>query len=207
MHTSSRGWSALSARDRSWHCATKDGTQIYCNDWGTGRRFSAMVGGSRHRKLCPSMSGGNHFWPASYSRRAGLLYVTTSMSSCKEVTRYTNESNMGGDWKGASFRDTQRNETDADPFTGEVRKKLHSLYPNSSGVLSTGGGVIFTGYTDGTFAAFDDTTLDELWKINVGTGFAAPPMTFEVGGKQYVAILSGLSRASRSLRSARDPDE
>ena len=33
----------------------------------------------------------------------------------------------------------------------------------------------------------------QLWKFNVGVGFNAPPMTFEVGGKQYVAILSGLS--------------
>ena len=51
---------------------------------------------------------------------------------------------------------------------------------------------------DGTVAAFDDTTLDELWKINVGSGFSAPPMTFEVNGKQYVAIASGPSSAARS---------
>jgi alcohol dehydrogenase (cytochrome c) len=44
------------------------------------------------------------------------------------------------------------------------------------------------------FAAYDDATLQPLWKINVGAGFDAPPMTFEAGGKQYVAILSGLSR-------------
>jgi alcohol dehydrogenase (cytochrome c) len=37
-----------------------------------------------------------------------------------------------------------------------------------------------------------------VWKVNVESGFTAPPMTFEVGGKQYVAILSGLSRASRN---------
>jgi alcohol dehydrogenase (cytochrome c) len=36
--------------------------------------------------------------------------------------------------------------------------------------------------------------MQELWKINVGVGFNAPPMTFEAGGKQYIAILSGLSR-------------
>ena len=53
---------------------------------------------------------------------------------------------------------------------------------------------MFTGFTDGTLMAFDDTTMQPLWKINVGVGFNAPPMTFEVNGKQYVAILSGLSR-------------
>ena len=46
---------------------------------------------------------------------------------------------------------------------------------------------------DGTVAAYDDTTLDELWKTNVGSGFSAPPMTFEVDSKQYVAIASGPS--------------
>jgi alcohol dehydrogenase (cytochrome c) len=46
---------------------------------------------------------------------------------------------------------------------------------------------------DGTVAAFDDTTLDELWKVNLGSGFSAPPMSFEVNGRQYVAIASGPS--------------
>jgi alcohol dehydrogenase (cytochrome c) len=51
---------------------------------------------------------------------------------------------------------------------------------------------------DGTVAAFDDTTLEEMWKTNLGAGFNAPPMTFEVNGKQYVAIASGLGGAARS---------
>jgi alcohol dehydrogenase (cytochrome c) len=148
-------------------------------------------------RLCPSIAGGNNFWPASYSRRTELLYVV-SMSSCDVTTLDTSQA---GDWKGAAFRDNRRNESVlvvVDPFTGEVKRKLQSSYPNNSGVLTTAGGLIFTGYIDGTFAAFDDATLDQLWKINVGTGFAAPPMTFEVGGRQFVAILSGLSRASRN---------
>jgi alcohol dehydrogenase (cytochrome c) len=70
-------------------------------------------------------------------------------------------------------------------------------YPNNSGALTTAGGLVFTGFTDGSLMAYDDTTMEELWKINVGTGFQAPPMTFEVNGKQYVAILSGLSAISK----------
>jgi alcohol dehydrogenase (cytochrome c) len=150
----------------------------------------------RTKKLCPSMSGGNNFYPSSYSPKTKLIYIP-SMSSCNEVTLDPRLSNKAGDWKGASFRHIQRNESDiiaADPFTGEIVKKLHIPYVNNSGVLSTAGGVIFTAYTDGTFAAYDDATLEQLWKINVGTGFMAPPMTFEAGGRQYVAILSGLSR-------------
>jgi hypothetical protein len=78
-----------------------------------------------------------------------------------------------------------------DPITGEVKKSVHLRYPNYSGTLATGGGVVFLALLDGTIAAYDDSTLDELWKINVGSGFNAPPMTFEANGKQYVAVLQG----------------
>jgi alcohol dehydrogenase (cytochrome c) len=152
----------------------------------------------RTKKLCPAMSGGNNFWPSSYSPKTKLMYIP-AMTSCNEVTLDPSLSNKAGDWKGATFRHIERNESDliaADPLTGEVKTRIHIPYPNNSGALSTNGGVVFTAFTDGTFAAYDDTTLEQLWKINVGAGFMAPPMTFEVGGKQYIAILSGLSRIS-----------
>jgi alcohol dehydrogenase (cytochrome c) len=151
------------------------------------------------KKMCPNPAGGNNFWPSSYSAKTKLIYIPT-LSNCALLTRNPELSNKAGDWKGGSYKQTERYETDltvADPLTGEVKKTVHVPYPNYSGALSTGGGLVFTGFTDGTFAAYDDTTMDELWKINVGTGFNAPPMTFEVNGKQYIAILSGLSPIAR----------
>ena len=65
--------------------------------------------------------------------------------------------------------------------------------------------MVFIGLLDGTFAALDDTTFDQLWSINVGVGFAAPPMTFEADGRQYIAILSGMSPIARALL-ARTPE-
>ena len=50
---------------------------------------------------------------------------------------------------------------------------------------------MFTGLPDGTFAAYDAKTLKELWSFNVGTGINAPPITYSVNGKQYVAVLVG----------------
>jgi alcohol dehydrogenase (cytochrome c) len=153
----------------------------------------------RTKKLCPAMSGGNNYWPTAYSQKTKLLYIP-ALSSCNEVTLDPSLSNKAGDWKGATFRNIERNETDmivADPLTGEIKKKVRIPYPNNSGALATGGGLVFTGFTDGTFVAYDDTTMEQLWKINVGIGFNAPPMTFEVNGKQYVAVLSGLSMISR----------
>ena len=150
------------------------------------------------KKLCPSMSGGNNYWPASYSPKTRLLYIPSN-ASCNEIALDTGLVKKGI-WFGAAFKHIERVETDlvvADPFTGEIKKKVRVPYPNNSGALTTAGGLVFTGFTDGSLMAYDDTTMQELWKINVGTGFQAPPMTFEVNGKQYVAILSGLSAISK----------
>src|ERR1700730_7806240 len=118
--------------------------QIY-----TGMQNQTLA--DRTKKLCPSMSGGSNYWSAAYSRRTSLLYIPSN-SSCNQVTLDTSLSNKAGDWKGATFKHIERNESDvivADPFTGEVKTRLHSPYPNNSAALATAGGLIFTGLTDG----------------------------------------------------------
>src|SRR5262249_40602261 len=92
-----------------------------------------------------------------------------------------------------------------DPATGDVKKRLDLPYPNFAGVLSTGGGIVVTALLDGTVIALDDTTLEELWRVNVGSGFNAPPMTYAVDGKQYIAIASGLFRNAKA-KLARTPE-
>jgi alcohol dehydrogenase (cytochrome c) len=104
-------------------------------------------------------------------------------------------------WNGGLSQTTERfesNLTAVDPVSGEVKKSVHLRYPNYSETLATAGRLIFLGLLDGTVAAFDDTSLDELWKVNVGAGFCAPPMTFEVNGKQYLAIASGRSTPAKA---------
>jgi alcohol dehydrogenase (cytochrome c) len=161
----------------------------------------AMTLADRTKKLCPSWLGGNNYWSASYSRRTKLLYIP-SASSCNESTLDPNAGrNAGGAILGGVPRYTERNESDivvVDPFTGDVKKKLHKPYPNHSAALTTAGGLLFTGLIDGSLAAYDDLSLEQLWEVNVGVGFNAPPMTFEVGGKQYVAILTGLARVAKT---------
>jgi alcohol dehydrogenase (cytochrome c) len=150
------------------------------------------------KKLCPSMWGGNNYYPPSYSQRTGLVYIP-ALSMCNEST-LDQEAIHKGIFFSRISKNNERNESDivaADPLTGEVKRRAHSIFSDVSGVLTTGGGLVFTGFVDGTFVAYDDVTLEPLWKINVGSGFNAPPMSFEAGGKQYVAILSGLSRQSK----------
>jgi len=163
----------------------------------------AMTLTDRTKTLCPSQQGGNNYWSAAYSPRTGLLYVP-SLSTCAEATVTPEQLRaaaaapmLGGRFNNA-FTRTEFEMVVADPLTGEVKKRVHAPYPNFSAALMTAGGLVFTGLGDGSFVAYDDMNLEPLWKINVGSGFNAPPMTFEVGGKQYVAIMSGLSQFSKA---------
>ena len=171
---------------------TKD-IQVY-----SGLQNQTMT--DRTKKLCPSHEGGANYQPTSYSQRTKLLYIP-SRPTCNEMTMTPDQlRSPTGSMLGGGIRLLERTESEiivADPFTGEVKNRLRVSYPNFSAALTTAGGLVFTGFGDGSFAAYDDVSLEQLWKINVGTGINAPPMTFEVGGRQYVAVMSGLSRVSK----------
>jgi alcohol dehydrogenase (cytochrome c) len=152
------------------------------------------------KKVCPNRTGGNNYWPSAYSPRTGLLYIP-SMTACEDVTNdkglVAREKDKG--WlarTGGGYRVIERYESELiaiDPVTGELQKRVRLRYPNYSGALATGGGLVFIALMDGTIAGYDETTLEELWKFNVGSGFSAPPMTFAVNGRQYLAIAAGPS--------------
>jgi alcohol dehydrogenase (cytochrome c) len=166
-----------------------------------------LVPGEPLKKVCPSQAGGNNYWPSSYSQKTKMVYIP-ALTNCVTITidRAKHTKELG--WNGGLSQTSERWEssiTVVDPLTGEVKKSVTMKYPNYSGTLATGGGLVFIALLDGTVAAYDDTSLDELWKINVGSGFSAPPMTFEVNGKQYVAIVSGPSPVSRG-RLANTPE-
>src|SRR5579871_2815010 len=159
-----------------------------------------LTPGAPLKKVCPSQAGGNNYWPSSYSPSTRLMYIQ-ALTACVNISIDREKHNAQRGWNGGLSQTDERfesNLTAIDPLTGEVKKSVHLRYPNYSGTLATAGGLVFLGLLDGTIAAYDDTTLDELWKVNVGTGFCAPPMTFEVNGKQYLAIASGLSTPARA---------
>ena len=96
----------------------------------------------------------------------------------------------------------ESNLTAADPVTQEIKKKLHLPYPNFSGVLSTGGGLVFV--MDGTVAAFDlarSIVEDQYWFRLLGAAS-------DVRGQQhqYVVIASGTDPASGKRRRANAPE-
>ena len=97
--------------------------------------------------------------------------------------------------------------TVVDPVSGELKMRKDFPYADHAGVLATAGGIVVTALLDGTIMAFDDQTLEELWRINVGTGFVAPPMTYAVDGKQYIAIASGIGPVAKAKLARLAPNE
>jgi alcohol dehydrogenase (cytochrome c) len=151
------------------------------------------------RNVCPDNAGGTNYWPASYSRRSGMVYIP-ELEGCADITP-DYSAHVKGKFAGGSYVNPGRITSGIvmlDPVTSVVKKRLDLPYPNFAGVLSTAGGIVVTALLDGTVIALDDETLEELWRVNVGTGFNAPPMTYAVDGKQYIAVASGLFRNAKN---------
>ncbi|MGO9539253.1 MAG: PQQ-binding-like beta-propeller repeat protein, partial [Terriglobales bacterium] len=78
-----------------------------------------------------------------------------------------------------------------DPATGEIKWKFEHTSPTWSGVLSTAGGLVFTGDAEGNFVALDAAAGKTLWHFQMGGAVYAAPIAFAVDGKEYVAIAAG----------------
>ena len=79
-----------------------------------------------------------------------------------------------------------------DPATGKVKWQDGAAIPRLGGVLSTDGGVVFTGRMTGEFEAFDSDSGEKLWSFQTGSGIVGQPVTWEMDGRQYVTVLSGV---------------
>ena len=79
------------------------------------------------------------------------------------------------------------------PLTGETKWKVPIKgIPNAASVLSTGGGILFTGRPTGEFVVLDEDSGQVLWEFKTGSSINAPPITYTHKGRQYVTVASGL---------------
>jgi alcohol dehydrogenase (cytochrome c) len=171
------------------------GFQVY-NAGSHGTRAQPQGG-----KLCPSHFGGKNWEPTAYNPQVGLLYIP-SIEGCNFIETKVEQDmvDQGGSVKprerftggGPKTPDRLYGSLKAvDPVTSEIKANLKLEYPNYSGALATAGNLVFIGGVDGSVTAHDARTLKELWRFDVGTGINAPPITYSVNGKQYIAVLAG----------------
>ena len=78
--------------------------------------------------------------------------------------------------------------TAMDAVTHQVKAKAVTEIEVRSGITATAGGLVFSALQDGWVVAYDDETLQELWRFSVGTPLKGAPVTYAVGPKQYVAV-------------------
>lgn len=149
--------------------------------------------------ICPSSTGAKDFIPSSFSPRTGLLYIP-SHNTCMDYEGTAVNYIAGTPYLGASVRMYPG----PGGYQGELiawdvaqGKKVWGVkepdFPVYSGVLSTGGDLVFYGTMDGWFRALDAHTGRVLWQFKTASGIVGNPMTFTgPDGKQYVAIYSGI---------------
>jgi quinohemoprotein ethanol dehydrogenase len=78
-----------------------------------------------------------------------------------------------------------------DPVTQTEKWSVAYSGPWNGGVLATAGGLVFQGSATGELAAYDAATGKKVWSFDTQSGIVAPPMTYEIDGEQYVAIMAG----------------
>lgn len=144
----------------------------------------------------PAFLGAKNQQPMAYSPQTKLFYVPANewgMDIWNEPISYK----KGGAYLGAGFTikplfDDYIGALRAiDPKTGKIKWEVKNNAPLWGGAMATAGGLVFYGTPEGYLKALDAQTGKELWKFQTGSGVVAPPITWQDGGTQYVAVVSG----------------
>jgi alcohol dehydrogenase (cytochrome c) len=148
---------------------------------------------------CPSMFGGKNWWPISLDPIAHLAFVPT-MHTCMTIKgEGPDPYKKGLYYVSADFnvkRDPSMKEWGSlqaiDINSGNQVWEHRSRLPWTDGTLSTAGGLVFSGSADGYFIAFDSKTGQIMWRSpKLRSGIIGAPTSYEVDGKQYVAVWAG----------------
>jgi len=98
---------------------------------------------------------------------------------------------LGGAFKNIPGEEQFGNVTAVNMDTGKVVWKARTDQPMIGGVLATAGNLVFAGEGNGWFKAYDAKTGKVLWQYQCGAGVNAPPTSYTINGKQYIAVAAG----------------
>jgi alcohol dehydrogenase (cytochrome c) len=147
-------------------------------------------------RVCPGAAGATNWMSPTYDPQTKLFYVT-AREQCDVFSTSPQPYEAGHAYYGSAYFPND----DAAPFygalraidpdTGKIKWEWKHPSPTWSGVLSTAGGVVFTGDAEGNFIALDAASGKALWHFQCGASVYSSPMTYAVDGKQYVAVAAG----------------
>jgi quinohemoprotein ethanol dehydrogenase len=178
-------------------------------DLKTGRPIE--VPGARYEKKeyaqLPGSSGAHTWHPMAFSPQTGLVYIPAqTVGQVYDSDRHFQfrpghlNTGLAGDTlefpddeaairaiKAATFGELIA----WDPIAQQPRWKVKHPYFMNGGVLATAGGLVFQGNAEGQFVAFDAASGKTLWSYETVNGIIAPPISYQIDGKQYVAVMVG----------------
>ncbi len=152
---------------------------------------------------CPSLWGGKD-WPyEAYSPKTGMLYIPFNDNHCMSLKGKVQE-RVPGQWSAGIDIPDIKLLVDKNPkYIGGIqawdvnsgKQNWRVEYPKSwnwGSPLTTAGGLLFAGGTsDRFFRAYDAGNGKELWRFKASSGIIAPPVSYSIDGKQYIAVMSG----------------
>ena len=145
-------------------------------------------------------SRGTNAVPIAFNPNTGLIYASTWNLPRIQKLATPKAVPLGGNSTGVDARLPETKPGDVlghwvamNPLTAEKKWEIPLTdFPSSSGMLATGGGLIFTGKLSGEFVALDEDTGKTLWQFKTGSSVNATAITYTHKGRQYVTIASGL---------------
>jgi PQQ-dependent dehydrogenase (methanol/ethanol family) len=157
------------------------------------------------RNVCPNLFGGKNWEPMSYSMQTSLVYIPT-FNLCMDIAGKDEEYSPGKFYLASEFdldKADQGGYLSAlkawDPIAQKEVWSIKEDLPILGGAMSTAGGLVFYGNPAGDLKAVDASNGKVLWKFDVGTGILQSPITYSVGGKQYIAVVAGRSKGPPSF--------
>ena len=145
--------------------------------------------------VCPTLHGGKDWEAGAYSPLTNAMYFPLSNACARMLTSVSDDASHPH--YALAVRHVVAPGTDN---VGTVRSisvetgETSWLYEQRAGMLSlvaTGGGLVFGGDANGRFRAFDQETGEVLWEVNLGSPVVGFPISYAVGGRQYVAVNTG----------------
>jgi lanthanide-dependent methanol dehydrogenase len=163
-------------------------------------QYSTDKQGEDHNNkgICPAALGSKDEQPAAYSPDTQLFYVPTN-HVCMDYEPFKVSYTAGQPYVGATLsmypppgETNMGNFIAWDGKTGKIAWSNKEQFSVWSGALATAGGVVFYGTLEGYLKAVDAKTGKELYKFKTPSGIIGNVTTYEQGGKQYIAVLSGV---------------
>ena len=145
-------------------------------------------------------SRGTNAVPIAFNPNTGLIYASSWNVPRLQKLAPPRPTVIGGPSTGVTARQPEARPGDVfghyvamNPLTGEKKWEIPLTdLPSSSGMLATGGGLLFTGKLTGEFVALDEDTGKTLWQFQTGSSINSTAITYTHKGRQYVTIASGL---------------